>query len=379
MQEEHGTRSIYSRRRFLGASAAAGFAGLALAACGSSGSSSNASKTAAVKPKKDGSVLNLFAWQGYFAPSVISGFEKKYGIKVNQTYTTSGDDELSKVASGLPFDCCITNSTTLPQLGSAGVLREINHDYLSSYDQVITAFRDPYYDKGAKYSVGYAMAPFGLAWQANRTGDMTGSWNDLWTHAPKMQPHGYCVDGTAAISLGLMHLGYSENSNVQSQLDAAANSLIQLKPHLGGFESVNTIQILSSGQAWMIPTYTGNVYTAIISSSAAKKNLRFELCKEGQLFNADNLSISSSAAHPGNGMLFIDWNLQPANMAKNVQYTGYPVPTYAGLAAYKDLVADYPFLDVGTDEITNWGSWQRGLNATQQKMWDAEWTKVLAA
>jgi hypothetical protein len=45
-------------------------------------------------------------------------------------------------------------------------------------------------------------------------------------------------------------------------------------------------------------------------------------------------------------MLFIDWNLQPANMTKNAEYTGYPVPTYAGLMAYKKLVADHPFLDV---------------------------------
>jgi spermidine/putrescine transport system substrate-binding protein len=377
MQDKHETQVTYSRRRFLASSATTGIAGLALAACGSGSLSPSASKTAPVKPKKDGDVLNLFAWQGYFAPSVLRGFEDKYRIKINQTYTTSGEDELSKVASGLPFDCCITNSTNLQQLTAAGVLRQIDHNFLANYDQVSTAFRNPYYDHGAKYSVGYAMAPFGLAWQANRTGNMTGSWSDLWTHAPKLKPHAYCVDGASAIAVALMHLGYSENSNVTAQLDAAANALIQLKPYLGGFTSVNTIQILASGQAWMIPTYTGNVYTAILTSKTPK-NLRFELCKEGQLFNADNLSVAASAAHPGNGMLFIDWNLQPANMAKNVEYTGYPVPTYAGLSTYKKLVANYPFLDVGTDELSNWSSWQKGLTPAQQKVWNAEWTRVQA-
>src|SRR5262245_50134215 len=106
MHENHEARITYSRRRFLAASATSGLAGFALAACGSNSSSSNPSKTAAVRPKKDGNVLNLFAWQGYFAPSVLKGFEAKYGITINQTYIT-GDDELTKVASGLPFDCCI--------------------------------------------------------------------------------------------------------------------------------------------------------------------------------------------------------------------------------------------------------------------------------
>jgi hypothetical protein len=71
-----------------------------------------------------------------------------------------------------------------------------------------------------------------------------------------------------------------------------------------------------------------------------------ELRRQGQLFNTDR-SIPSTAAHPGNGMLFIDWNLPPPNMTKNAEYTRLSgAYIYAGLMAYKKLVADYPFLDV---------------------------------
>jgi spermidine/putrescine-binding protein len=209
---------------------------------------------------------------------------------------------------------------------------------------------------------------------------MTGSWKDLWTHAPKLGHRCYCVDGTTAIAIGLMYSGYNENSVVPAQLAASVKALDTLKPIIGGFESINTIQILGNGQAWMIPTYTGNVYTAILESKG-KNTLQFELCKEGQLFNADNLSVPIHAQHPGNGALFIDWMLATKQMIQNVAYIGYPVPTTAALAEYDKLVTDYPFLEVGTDFIDNVTSgkgWQGYQSPADLQALNAAWTQVLA-
>jgi spermidine/putrescine transport system substrate-binding protein len=362
-----------SRRKLLKRAAVAGAAGIGLA-----GLSDRLAYAAefAVEPKKDGDTLNLFAWEGYFDPGVLSGFEKKYGIKINQTYIT-GPDEFTKVAAGLPFDCCITNSTTLHRLVSAGVLRKLNHGSLPHYDQVIPAFRNPYYDPNGRYSVCYAMAPMGLAYQANHVSGLTGSWSDLWTQAPKIPGHAYMTNTpNEAIGIGLMHLGYNENSNDSAQISKAVAALKDLKPSLAGFVSDNTIQILSSGQAWLIPSYTGNVYTAILKSK--NKNIKFELCKEGGFWNADNMSISAHAQHPGNGMLFIDWNLQPANMAKNVKYTGYPVGTSAGLAAYHELIHAYPFLNLPASTFTAWKNWERGKTSAQSKAITQAYTQVVA-
>ncbi len=372
---------LVSRRMILRSGSMAALAAAA-AACGSGGSPSPGSSAGKgpgpVPARKDGSTLNLFAWQGYFAPSTIKGFEKKYGITVNQTYITSGDDELQKVVAGLPFDVAITNSTTLPQVAAAKLLRPIGHGELSNWDQVIPYFQNPYYDPGAKYSVGYAMAPIGIAYRTDKFPKLTGSWSDLWTYGPKDAGHVYMLnDMQASMSIALMHLGLNQYTSSPSDLSAAAKSLIALKPKLGGFASTNTIQIIASGEAAMIPSYTGNVYTALLQAKN-KSTIRFELCREGQLFNADTMAIPASAAHPGNGMLFIDWMLAPENMTANVNYIGYPVPTTAAMSAYNALVKNYPWLSVGTDLLSKPSAWEKGLTQAQRSAWNAAWLTVQA-
>jgi spermidine/putrescine transport system substrate-binding protein len=360
---------------------AAGGLGSLLAACGSSSSASSAAAAASSGPagipaKKDGATLDLFAWEGYFAPSAISGFEKQYGIKVNQTYITSGDDELQKVVAGLPFDVAIANSENLQQIIAAGLLRPLNHANLSNWSQVDSYFNNPYYDPGAKYSVGYAMAPMGIVYRTDVFPTLTGSWTDMWTYAPKAPGRVYMLDDMQiSLSIALMHLGKPIVNPTQADLDAAADALLSLKPHLAGFVSVNTIQQIASGQAALMPTYTGNVYTAL-SQAKNPGTIKFELCKEGQLFNSDTMTITAKAAHPGNGMLFINYMLAEANMAANVNYIGYPVGTTTGMSTYATLVKDHPWLVVGTDLLSKPSAWEQGLTEANRPMWTSAWLKV---
>jgi spermidine/putrescine transport system substrate-binding protein len=372
-----GPTGPISRRTMLRGSLAAALTGV-VAACSSGGSNAGSTAPASLTAKKDGSTLNLFAWEGYFAPSTISGFQKKYGITVNQTYITSGDDELQKVVAGLPFDVAIANSEYLQQIIPAGLLRPLDHANLSNWPQVDGYFSSPYYDPGAKYSVPYAMAPMGLFYRSDVFPSLSGSWSDLWEHASQAPGRVYMIDDMqGALSIALMHLGLAIINPSQNDLNAAADALISLKPHLAGFASVNTIQNIASGQAAMIPTYTGNVYTAL-GQGKDPKTMKFELCKEGQLFNSDTMTITSKAAHPGNGMLFINYMLEPANMTANINYIGYPVGTNAGMSAYDSLVKGYPWLSVGTDLLSKPSAWEQGLTESERPMWNSAWLKVQA-
>jgi spermidine/putrescine transport system substrate-binding protein len=375
----NGYQGAVSRRTMLRGSLAAALAA-GVAACGSSGSSAGASATAAagLKAEKDGSTLNLFAWEGYFASSAISGFEKKYGISVKQTYITSGDDELQKVVAGEPFDVAIANSENLEQIIAAGLLRPLDHANLSNWSQVDGYFNNPYYDKGAKYSVPYAMAPLGLFYRTDVFPSLSGSWSDLWTHAGDAPGRVYMVDDMqTALSIALMHLGLPVVNPSADDLNNAAEALIELKPKLAGFASVNTIQSIASGQAALIPTYTGNVYTAL-SQAKDPKTMKFELCKEGQLFNSDTMTITTKAANPGNGMLFINYMLAPENMTANIDYIGYPVGTTAGMSAYNTLVKNDSWLSVGTDLLNQPSHWMQGLTSAERTNWNSAWLKVQA-
>jgi spermidine/putrescine transport system substrate-binding protein len=373
-----GPTGFIDRRAFLGGSISVA-AMAALAACGGGSSSGAASApSSTLSATQDGDTLNLYAWEGYFAPEVIKGFEKKYGITVKQTATASLNDMIQKLTSKQPFDIAIANSTFLPQVTSVGLLQPINHAGLSNWGEVIEYFNNPYFDPGAKYSVGYAMAPVGLAYRKSLYPNMTGSWKDLWANIDTDPKHVYLIDDfQLTLSIALMYLGLDANSSKQADLDQAVTAINSIKGKLGGFGSTNTTQALSSGQSTLIPSYTGNVYTALSQAKDAK-DLTFELCKEGQLFNDDVMTIPVKAPHPGNAMLFLDYVLAPENMAANVKYIGYPVPTKTGLSTYDALVKDTPFLSFGTSLLDRTSSWQEGLTSTQRTMWNAAWLKVQA-
>lgn len=368
------------RRAFLQGAVGLGVTSL-LAGCGGSSGGKSASGGAAggLKAAKDGDTLNLFAWEGYFADSTIKGFEQKTGISVKQTYITSSDDQFQKIASKLPFDVAIGNSTFLPQVVQAKRLRQIPHDQLAHYDEVESYFRNPYFDPGAKYSVPYAMAPMGLAYRADQVSGLKGSWTDLWDQAQAAKGHIYLPDDShAVLQLALAHLGLDQNTSDSAVLDKAAKALIELKPYLGGFGSTNTIQLLSGTKCWMVPSYTGNVFTALSKAKDAG-NLRFELCKESQMFNDDVMCIPASAKSPGNALLFIDYMITPANMAANVKYIGYPVPTKTGMSTYNSLVKDEKWLQVGADLVDQPTAWQHGLTAQQRQVWNQAWVTVKSA
>jgi spermidine/putrescine transport system substrate-binding protein len=242
-------------------------------------------------------------------------------------------------------------------------------------------FNNPPYDPGAKYSAPFAMGAMGLAYQSNRVSpsDITGSWADLWNWAPKNPGHAYLItDQVSMLGIALGYLGYNENSGDSSQVEAAANAIIKLKPSTGGLISEDSINQLADEQVWMMPTYNGNVYSALLQAKDPSI-LKFEYCKGASNFNADNLSIPTSAAHPGNALLFIDWMLAPENMAANVKLSGFAIGTQAGMAAYKELTSNYPFLDMSNSLISNVNNWNQALTGARQKLWDTQWTRVQIA
>ncbi len=365
-----------SRRRLLSSAARAGLligAGGLASACATSASAAKPAEP--IKAKIDGD-LSIFNWAQYMNPAVIKGFEKEYGVAVHQTFFDNDEAMLAKIAAGVPFDFVVpSGGNYIPRLVAANLLTPIPHHELRNYGQLLPFFRDPFYDRGARYSLPYAIGTTGIAWRSDRVGNMTGSWNDLWSH-PDARGKIYVLDELAdALGMSLIRLGHNINSTVPSQVNAAANALVQLKPQLGGF-STSDITNLDNGQAWIEHAWSGDVYVAL--SQAKNPHLfRYETCREGVPTWADTMAIPSNARHPGTALLFIDYLLDPAVSAKNATWVGYPTGTVAGTAAFNTLVKDFPWLQL-TESMLEHGEWSKPLEGAGLQLWDEAWTRVKA-
>lgn len=366
-----------SRRGFLRAAGGVGLAAalLGLDACGSSSSPKASSATLSAKVDGD---LDYFNWSGYVPASVIKGFEKEYGVKVHQTFFSSDDEMLTKLAAGLPYDFVCTNSAYMTQLIGGGLIRPLPHDKLKNWDQLASFFQDPPYDPGAKYTAPYGYSPTGIAWRTDKVASstMTGSWDDIWNHAQKGQKVFMLSQIEEVIGASLLRLGYPIDSTSASQVNKAAKDLIDLKRSLSGFSDSDYTN-LENGSAWVQHAWSGDVYIAL-GAMKDKSAVKFETTpKEGIPLGVDTMSIATKARHPGTALLFIDWVLRPDNSMACVENMGQANGTKAGNAKFNSLVSAYPFLQT-SDDLLRAGRWKKVPTGSAAQLWNQAWARVQA-
>lgn len=360
-----------SRRAALGGMAALGAAGL-LAACGNQ--SGPAAPMSAAPLKADGDIT-VFTYSGYFDPAVLERFTAKHGAKVTPIYYSDQDEAVKKLASNQSYDVVVLNSTNMPRVINAGLLRPIALDQFTNADQLSSFFRNPGYDPGAKYSVPYAVGATGLMWRTDRVTGMTGSFADLWNQ-PAADGHLYVLqDAATAMGMALLYRGHPANTADESQINDAAKALIDLKPRLGGISS--SVSTNQDGQSWLTQGWSGDAFAYLNTPGAAP--IQWQACKEGSLFSADLWTVAASSQHPGTASLFLDDMVSPDAVAANQATVGYPVPTASGLKAFQALTADHPYLAPNPSELNSDEEWIAPLTGERLKYVTTAWNKVLAS
>lgn len=354
---------------------AAGVAAVALAGCAPGQRSAPLAPPTA---KLDGDLV-YYAPTGYVPDDVLAAFEAEYGVKVKQSHFSTVDELMQKLGTGMAADVTFLPSNFFPRAVSANLLLPIDHTEMANWGEVDSVFQDPPFDPGAQYLAGpFAMGGVGLAHRLGKVPSLTGSWQDLWDLAPKLNQRTYIFDDvTVSMTMALATLGLPTNTESPDDLAKAADALIELRKSLGGFGS-SAGEKLENGEADLLMNYTGATLTTMRNVPFAD-DIGFEFARETLGFNADCLAIPAAAKHPGTALVFCDFLLRPENMRKIVDFVGFPIGTKTGMAQYNELVSDAPFLKYDESMYANPDVWLATLQDTQLQAWNQAWTKVKAS
>ena len=382
-----------SRRQFvaraLGLGLSASAVGGLLAACSSSGSSPGASPSpmATTKP----AAISLHTWAQYLPPSVKKGFEKATGIEIVETFFDSNEMLLQDVQSGgTVYDVVVPSDYMVHIMSAGGLLEPLDMARIPNFRFTDERFKKPVFDDpdqsgGLKYSVPYQWGTTGYGVRTDKVDPATvGSWADLWDPRHKgdvamLNDERECL-GAALILSGVKATGkpYSVNTTDQAQIDAATQALIDQKPLVRRYDSVNVQQAMVGGVP-LTMCWNGDALlamTALGGGAKARGTLRFVLPREGFAWWVDNLAIPKGAPSPYGAHLFMDYVLDPKVMAAISSWTWFlPVEMEAAKKAgceplvfttaptAADMQRGQSYNDVGEFESRYAQAWAKVVNA----------------
>jgi putrescine transport system substrate-binding protein len=289
------------------------------------------SPAAAAGPMDAEKVLNVFNWSDYIDPSIVPGFEKEYGIKVNYDVFDSNEVLETKLLAGRTgYDVVVPSASFLQRQIAAGVFRKLDKSLLpnlKNLDPDITR-RIEVYDPGTQYAVNYLWGTAGIGYnEAQIASAMPNAPVDSFAMlfdpnvVKNFEKCGVSildspVDGVGA---ALLYLGKNANSESMDDLQAAEKLLLAIRPYVRYINSSKYIEDLANGDICLALGWSGDVGQARARATEAGKTfrIRYNIAKEGAIMFFDMLAIPADAPHPNNAHLFINYLLRAEVAAKN--------------------------------------------------------------
>ncbi len=297
-------------------------------------------------------VLNVYNWTDYIDPAVIEKFTQQTGITVRYDVYDSLETLEGKLLAGRSgYDVVVpTAEPTFSRLIKAGALQPLDKakiPNLANEDPALTR-RVATSDPGNQYGAIYLWGTLGLGIVPKQIKALApdaplDSWDLLFKPewAQKLAPCGIVLMDSAidTIPSVLKYLGRDPDSADPKDLEAVEKTLMAIRPYIRTFASGGALEMLASNQACLAMDYSGDVVQAAARAAEAKKDpVDYALPTQFTQYTFDMLAVPKDAPHPANAMAFINFLLQPENMAAITNKVGYPNAVPASLADIKPAV-----------------------------------------
>ncbi len=329
--------------------------------------------------------VNVYNWSDYIDPSVVTAFEKEYGIKVNYDVFDSNEVVETKLLSGnTGYDVVVPSASFMQRQIQAGVFQKLDKSRLPNFRNLDPDINHKLeiMDPGNQYGATYLWGTSGVGYNEEQiAAAMPKAPVDSFAMffdpnvARNFQKCGISILDAPDEMVGdvLIYLGRDPNSESLDDLQAAEKVLLAIRPYIRYINSSKYIEDLANGELCLALGWSGDVGQANMRAKDAGKNvrIRYNLPKEGGLMFFDMMVIPVDAPHPKNAHLFIDYMLRPDVAAKNASAAHYatavaPAFSLIDPSVYNDRNV-YPNDAVKTRLVVNSAhgmTYQRELNRT---------------
>ena len=274
--------------------------------------------------------LHLYTWADYISPEVVAKFEKQQGCKVVIDTFDSNESMFAKFKAGAAgYDLVFPTAYMIQVMHAQGMLAELDHRLIPNLPNIDPAVLAKVKDQAMAHSVPYTLA---YACIAVRTDKMKGgqkaeaTWA-LFDRAALAGRMTLLDDMRESIGAALKFLGYSINTRDDAQLSAARDLLIHWKKNLARFDNEGYKSGIDSAEFLLVHGYSGDLF------QVQMENPKVEILipREGVTMGCDEMVIPKTAKQPALAHAFINFVLDPAIAAENMEWMGYYCPNKPAL------------------------------------------------
>jgi spermidine/putrescine-binding protein len=223
---------------------------------------------------------------------------------------------------------------------------KLDHSLLPNLKNLAPHWRQLSYDPGNQYSVMKDTGLTGFTMRTDHVSANLQTWKDFFDflpHAGGLNVN-FIESPAEVIGVALNALGFSMNSESDAELNAARDLLLKVRPHVNTINEVYLDDFIA-GKIDLGITYSGD---GLRIRAARKKqgDIRVVAPLGRSEIWIDNWAISAYAPDPVAAHAWINYMLDPAVNAREMQYVQYEVGTPASYplvgAEAKDPLVVFP-------------------------------------
>ncbi|NOT09201.1 MAG: spermidine/putrescine ABC transporter substrate-binding protein [Gemmatimonadales bacterium] len=312
--------------------------------------------------------LNIYNWSDYIAPSVLSGFEREFQVKVTYDTFESSEEMVAKLQAGARgYDLVVPTTYAVTALLATGLLAPLSKRYLSNLGHLSPLFRGLAHDPADRFTVPWQWGITGLAWRTDLIAKAPGSWA-VFLDAALSGKMTMLDDVRDVLGAFLRYRGQSINTTDPSLIAAAGRDAIAAKANLKAYLSAPVKAQLIAGDVWLAQLWNGDAAQAAREQPA----IAWALPSEGSTLWIDSLVVPAAAPHPRAAHEFINYVLRSEVGAAISTATGYGTPNHSAMPL---IAAPVPY---PSQEALTRLEVQKDLGRASET-WDRVWTEVKSA
>jgi len=316
--------------------------------------------------------LFIYNWTEYTPPELIAKFEKESGIKVSVDTYDSNETLLAKLQAGATgYDIVVPSQNFVPIMINEGLIQKVGVHSLPNFKNMEERWTFPEWDPKQEYSGPWQWGTTSFSYNSELYSGKGESLKEFFEPSDEVQGRlSVFQTPDEVISLANIYLGIPFCSEDPKQMKKIQDMLVKQKEAVVAYNSETMSDLLASGEAMITNHWSG--YSRLGRLTGAP--IVYAYPKEGVVGWYDSMVVPTSAKNVENAKKFMNFMMDPVNMAMLTENQGYGDAVKGTAAYYSDELKAAPEINPPADLNVFFAP---TCSPKAQSLIDKVWTKVM--